>query len=90
MSTANKLTHDERRAAILAALERDANISEIARTYGVSRGNIYHLLEVATRDPKGRLREAEKELAFRKRVIELLGKGAADRGYALFTEPPRR
>jgi DNA-directed RNA polymerase specialized sigma24 family protein len=73
-STANKITPDQRRAVVLEALEANANnYSEIARRYCVRRTNVYALLDTATRDPKGRLREAEKEVAFRKRVIELLG-----------------
>ena len=68
-----KLTPDERRAVVLAALEHDVNISELARRYGISRQRVYQLLEDATIDPKGQLREAERELAFRRRVKELVG-----------------
>ena len=68
-----RLTPDERRAVVLAALEPNANVSEIARRYGVSRARTYQLLESATIDPKGQLREAERELAFRRRVKELVG-----------------
>jgi len=68
-----KLTPDERRAVVLAALERDVNVSELARRYGISRQRVYQLLEDATINPKGQLREAERELAFRRRVKELVG-----------------
>ena len=68
-----KLTPDERRAVVLAALEPNANVSEIARRYGIRRQRVYQLLEDATIDPKGQLKEAETELAFRRRVKELVG-----------------
>lgn len=68
-----KLTVDQRRAVILAALEPNANMSEIARRYGIRRQGVYQLLENAVSDPKGKLREAEREVAFRRRVWELVG-----------------
>ena len=68
-----KLTPDKRRAVVLAALEHDVNISELARSYAISRSRVYQLLEEAVTDPKGKLREAEREVAFRKRVLELVG-----------------
>ena len=68
-----KLTLDQRRAVVLAALEPNANISEIARRYGIRRQRVCQLLEDALLDPKEKLREAEKELAFRRRVKELVG-----------------
>jgi hypothetical protein len=49
------------------------NISELARRYGIRRQRVYQLLEDATIDPKGQLREAERELAFRRRVKDLVG-----------------
>ena len=66
-----RLTPDERRAVVMAALEIGANKSEIARRYGIRRQRIYQLLEDALTDPKSKLREAEREVAFRKRVLEL-------------------
>jgi transposase-like protein len=66
-----KLYPDERRAAILAALQPGANKSAIARRYGISRPRIYQLLESALTDPKEKLREAEREAEFRRRVLEL-------------------
>ena len=68
-----KLIPDERRAVVLAALEHDVNISELARRYGIRRQRVYQLLEDATIDPKGQLRETERELAFRRRVKDLVG-----------------
>jgi hypothetical protein len=50
-----------------------SNKSEIARTYAISRSRVYQLLDEAVTDPKGKLREAEREVAFRKRVLELVG-----------------
>ena len=69
----SKLTPDERRAVVTTALEPNANISEIARRYGIRRQRVYQLLESAMIDPKGKLREAERETEFRRRVKELVG-----------------
>jgi transposase-like protein len=66
-----KLAPDERRAIVLAALQVDSNKSEIARRFGISRGRLYQLLDNAITDPKGKRREAEREVAFRRRVLEL-------------------
>ena len=68
-----KLTPDERRAIVMAALQFDANKSEVARRYNLSRSRLYQLLESALTDPKGKLREAEREAEFRRRVRELVG-----------------
>jgi transposase-like protein len=69
----SKLTPDERRTVVMAALEPNANISEIARRYGIRRQRVYQLLEDAMLDPRERLRDAEREVAFRRRVNELVG-----------------
>jgi transposase-like protein len=69
----SKLNPDERRAIVMAVLEHDANVTELARRYGVRRQRVYQLLEDATIDPKGKLREAEREVAFRRRMRELVG-----------------
>jgi transposase-like protein len=66
-----RLVPDERRAVVMAALQFDANMSEIARRFGISRGRLYQLLNSAMTDPKGKLREAEKEAAFRREVLRL-------------------
>ena len=68
-----KLTLDERRAIVLAVLEHDANVTELARRYGIRRQRVYQLLEEAMIDSKEKLWEAEREVAFRRRVIELVG-----------------
>lgn len=67
----HKLVPDKRRAVVIAALQPQANKSEIARRYGISRSRVYQLLESAMIDPEGKLREAEREVAFRRRVPEL-------------------
>jgi transposase-like protein len=69
----SRLTPDEKRSLVLAALESDANISELARRYGIRRQRIYQLLQDVVINPKGKLREAEREVAFRRRVKELVG-----------------
>ena len=66
-----KLVPDEQRAIVMAVLEPNANISEIARRYGISRQRVYQLLENALIDSKEKLREAEREVEFRRRVLEL-------------------
>jgi transposase-like protein len=68
-----KLTSDERRAVVMAALEPDANKTELARRYGIRRQRVYQLLEDALTNTKGNLMEAEREVAFRRRVRELVG-----------------
>jgi transposase-like protein len=66
-----KLVPDEQRAIVIAALQYRSNKSEIARRYGISRARIYQLLNHALTDPRGKLREAEREVEFRRRVLEL-------------------
>jgi transposase-like protein len=70
-----KLVPDEQRAIIWAALQPNANKSEIARHYGVSRSRVYQLMESAVTDQKDKLREAEREVAFRRRMLELSRRG---------------
>jgi hypothetical protein len=55
----------------MAALQFGSNKSEIARRYGISRSRVYQILGSAMTDPKGKLREAEREAEFRRRVLEL-------------------
>jgi transposase-like protein len=66
-----KLAADERRALVMAALQHGSNKSEIARRFGISRGRLYQLLDNAMTDPKGKLREAEREAEFRREVLRL-------------------
>jgi transposase-like protein len=67
----SKLTPEERRAVVMAALQPNANISEIARRYNIRRQRVYQLLEDVLLDPKEKLMEAEREAQFRRRVWEL-------------------
>lgn len=71
--TKNKLSRDERRSLVIEALQSEANRAEIARRYGIRRESLYDILSRAVLDPKGRVQEAEKELAFRKKVKDLVG-----------------
>jgi transposase-like protein len=66
-----KLLPDERRAIVMAALQYGSNKSEIARRFNISRGRLYQLLDDAMTDPKGKLREAEKDVQFRREVLRL-------------------
>jgi transposase-like protein len=68
-----RLHPDVRRAVVLEVLRPQSSITHIARRYGISRQRGYQLLEAALHDPKGKLKEAEKEAEFRRRVLELSG-----------------
>lgn len=68
-----RLNPDERRAVVLAALQPRSSMTQIARHHGLSRQRVHQLLADAMADPKGKLREAEKEVEFRRRVRELSG-----------------
>ena len=68
-----KLYPDERRAVVLEALRTQSSITQIARRYGISRQRVHQLVEGAIIDSKGKLKEAEKEAEFRRRVRELSG-----------------
>jgi transposase-like protein len=62
----------ERREIILEALRPGANLSKIAREHGIQRRAIYNYFKYALDDPKQRMQEAEAELAFRRKVWELV------------------
>ena len=47
-------------------------MQQLANEYGVARSWVYVLLEEARTDPEARLEEAEREVAFRKEVLEIL------------------
>ncbi len=68
-----RLYPDERRTIVLEALRPQSSITQIARRYGISRQRVHQLVEGAIIDSKGKLREAEKEAEFRRRVRELGG-----------------
>ncbi len=66
-----KQSKNDRREMVLKALQ-DANKSALAADYGVSRQRLPALVREAETDPEIKLAEAEAEVAFRRRVLELL------------------
>lgn len=66
-----RLDEGARRGAILSALER-GNVNAVALEHGVSRQSLHRLVEEAKRSPEDAVREAEEELAFRRRVREIV------------------
>ncbi len=68
-----RLHPDERRAIVLEVLQPQSSITQIARRYGISRQRVYQLLEGTIIDSKGKLTGAEKEVEFRRRVLDLSG-----------------
>jgi len=65
-------TKEERRKIILEALQPDANLTQIAKKYGITRRAIYFYFDHVLDDPKRRMQEAEDEAAFRRQVWELV------------------
>ncbi len=55
---------------VLHALAPGTNKSELARSYGISRARLYQILDEELADAEGKLRAAEAELSFRRRVVE--------------------
>jgi transposase-like protein len=66
------LSDERRRRMILEAFGPEANVSKIAREYGISRNTLHEHINRAVRDPEGQWREAEAEAAFRRKVYEIL------------------
>ena len=66
-----KQSKNDRREMVLKALQ-DANKSALAADYGVSRQRLHALVREAETDPEIKPAEAEAEVAFRRRVLELL------------------
>lgn len=66
------LEPEKRHAIILAALQPDANISQIARDHEVHRNTIYDYLQYVLVDPKRKMQDAEAEAVFRRKVWELI------------------
>ena len=66
-----KLSDDDRRRMILEALEPGASIQRVAVRYGLHRNSLYQHFNQAVTDPEEKLREAEAEAAFRRKVVEL-------------------
>lgn len=48
------------------------NLREVANRYGVTYETVRAYRAEARRDPEAALREAEEELAFRRRVLEMV------------------
>lgn len=69
----HKLTADQRREMVLAALRHDyRTMQDLADRYGVARSRLYVLLGDAKADPENALVEAYREVAFREEVNALL------------------
>jgi transposase-like protein len=68
----NKLSPEERRSLILAAVKPGANVTNVARQFGVTRNAVYDHYNRAARDPEGQWREAQAEADFRRKVYEML------------------
>ncbi len=66
------LADQDRRQMILDALSPDANISRIARAYGIHRNTLHEHINRVVKDPKGKWRDSEAEAAFRRKVWELV------------------
>jgi transposase-like protein len=66
------LSDERRRQMILDALSPGANISRIARAYGIHRNTLHEHVNRAVRDSEEQWREAEEEASFRRKVYELL------------------
>ena len=65
-------TKDERHQIILDALKPGANLSKVARDNGIHRSTMYDYLEFVLDKPEQKMREAEAEAAFRRKVWELV------------------
>jgi transposase-like protein len=68
---AKVLTNEKRRRMILEAIGLKANISKIARQYGINRNTLHERINRAVRDPEGQWREAQEEASFRRKVYEM-------------------
>jgi transposase-like protein len=62
----------ERREIVLKALDPETNITQLAREHGITRGGVYAYLNYALDDPEGRVKEAEEEVEFRRKVWDLV------------------
>jgi hypothetical protein len=59
-------------AEIEAGNEPDMTIAELAKEYGTTRQAVYQKVHVALDDPVARLEQAEAEVEFRRKVLELV------------------
>lgn len=67
-----KLTDEERRALVFAILEDRERVADVASRYSVAPSWAYELLKDARQAPEEKIRQAEAELEFRRRVAELI------------------
>ena len=81
MTPAEKLSNDQRRALVLAALVEGGNKSKLAAGAGISRRWLHMLIEEAKEDPEGKFEEAVKEVRFRRQVRDLLSKKSQSGGH---------
>ena len=65
------LSDERRRQMILEAFGPEANISKIAREYGINRNTLHEHMNRAVRDPEGQWRRAQEEANFRRMVYEM-------------------
>jgi Mor family transcriptional regulator len=65
-----KLTPDQRRGIVLSALSGESK-AQLAKRYDVARSWIYTLVNEALDSPENKVREAEREAAFRRRVARM-------------------
>ncbi len=62
---------NKRRAAVFAAMQPDANRSEVARRFGMTRRYLYTLIAESTKQPERKLAEAREEAEYRRRIFDL-------------------
>jgi transposase-like protein len=65
------LTDEDRRRLILEAIGPNANISKIAREYGINRSTVHKHVNRAVKDPDRTMRDAEAEADFRRKAYEM-------------------
>jgi transposase-like protein len=66
------LTDERRRQMIIDAVSPGANISKLAKEYGVHRNTLHEHINRAVKDPEGQWRDAEAEASFRRKVYEMM------------------
>jgi len=66
------MTDQQKRTAILQALQAETPRTRVAREAGISRSYLYALVDEVTADPLGAVERARNELAFRLEVLEVL------------------
>jgi transposase-like protein len=66
-----KLPDEDRRRMVLEAVTPWASVMRVAQKYGIQRNALYGHIKRAMQDPEGKMREAEAEAAFRRKVYEM-------------------